>query len=52
MKYNVCPRVKKYEPLSGTLCVTTLKVFAAGEADLFFSSMKIFLPDLQVEKCS
>lgn len=52
MDYNICPRVKKYEVLPGTLRFTALRVFSAGESDLFFSSMKIFQPDLQVEKCS
>ena len=51
MKYNICPRVKKYEPLNGALSFTALKVFAAGESDLFFSSMAIFQPELKVEKC-
>ena len=51
MNYNICPRVKKYEPLSGILSFSSLKVFAAGESDLFFSSMQIFHPELQVEKC-
>ena len=50
MDYNICPRIKKYVPLAGKFYFQSLKVFAAGESDLFFSSMKIFQPDLQVER--
>ncbi len=52
MEYNNCPRVKKYEALPGSLQFTSFKVFEAGQSELFFSSMRIFQPDLKVEKSS
>ena len=50
MGFDICPRIKKYSELTGEFRFNSLKVFAVGQSELFFSSMPIFHPELKTEK--
>ena len=50
MRFDICPRVKDYTQKNGSFNAETLKVFPLGKADLFFSALKILLPDAPIER--
>ena len=52
MVFDICPRVKQYTERAGMFACKKLKVFSLGDSRLFFSTMRILMPQLTVEQAS
>ncbi len=52
MRFQTCPRLKKYADFGGELIVDAFKVFVIGAGDLFARSLQLFLPEASVQSVS